>query len=123
VTTVSARTAELALRVLQQAVEHAQARRNGTLIPDHVRVAFIELGAAARAGDSATGTEIDSPQSAVTPYELVDVTTAATRLGITPRAVRKRCERDQLPARRIGRRAWLIEWRRDEWQRQPPGTG
>ena len=107
---ISPRTAELALIALRRVIEQAQARRNGTLLPADVLAAFVELGTAHTNG-SPTRTGIAAEPADVQRFPQIDVAEAAQRLGITRRAVQKRCAAGSLPAVRVGRRAWLIEWK------------
>ncbi|WP_200213367.1 helix-turn-helix domain-containing protein [Micromonospora coerulea] len=100
--TVSPRTAELCTIALRKVLTLAAPRRNGRPLPEDIVQAFAELDAAC----SANGTKVDTPVPALGRYECV--ADAAQRLGITPRAVRKRCAAGTLPARHVGR-VWLIE--------------
>ena len=46
--------------------------------------------------------------------EHISVAEAAKRLGISDRAVRMRIVAGRLPAKRLGGRAWTVEWKRAE---------
>jgi excisionase family DNA binding protein len=102
VSEVAPRTAELALLALRKVLQLAAPRRNGRPLPDDIRQALAELDTAR----SASGTTVDSEAVPVRAYE--SVADAALRLGITDRAVRKRCAAGRLPATRVGR-VWLVE--------------
>jgi excisionase family DNA binding protein len=101
-TDISPRTAQLAFVALGAAVRMAAPRRNGAALPDDVIAALLELGRAA------AGTELGQVAPPPRHSEQLDVATAATRLGISARAVRKRITTGHLPARKVGA-TWLVE--------------
>jgi hypothetical protein len=93
----------------------ATARRSGAIVAPEV-VATIEeivrVGRVWRDGhplvtDAVSGTPGIPPAEVDGTMGLVDVATAAKRLGIGERAVRGRCQRGTLPAEFIGGR-WFI---------------
>ena len=111
---LSRETALLAWRAVSDAVNRAVQRDGTAAISPPVQRALTELAAAA---GSATGTKDAGPARSVAPsgpVEYIDVATAAQRLGITERAVRKRCASGRLPAQRLGGGSWAIEWRGNE---------
>lgn len=113
---ISARTAEIAYRALEGWVKLAKAegRVNGKELPLDVHTAQWELAFAVAGSDDET--TVDPPAEAVPPspqVEHIDVATAATRLGISQQATRKRIAAGQLPARKLGR-TWLVDWQEKE---------
>jgi hypothetical protein len=108
---VSRETAELCLTALGMAARQAAPKRNGLPVPPHWLRAIGELEDVVREADgSAGGTRPAVPGPVVAPFELIDVATAASRLGVSARAVRGRLERGRLPGRKVGP-VWLVEWR------------
>lgn len=107
----SAKEAERCLRALDGWVRLAriEGKLNGTGIPPDVADLVRKLHAAA--SGAVLGTTVDTPAEPVRPStEEVDVATAAARLGIKPRAVRKQIARGKLSGRKVGG-VWLVEWR------------
>ncbi|HEV8174342.1 MAG TPA: helix-turn-helix domain-containing protein [Actinoplanes sp.] len=101
---ISPRTAELSLVAL--AVAWRVARRNGSPKPADWVAAEAELAAAS----APTRTTFATTPAPVPPFEQIDVAEAARRLGVTVRAVQKRCAAGTLPAHRVGKRSWVITW-------------
>jgi excisionase family DNA binding protein len=66
-------------------------------IGDELRVALAPIRAALEA------------LTAASPPALVDVATAAERLGKSPATVRRMAAAGELPARRVGKRSWRID--------------
>ena len=77
--------------------------------PDaYATLAAIRLAALSYRNGSHCGTKTGAPQPNSPDSEpWVDTATAARRLGISPRAVRKRAAAGRIPARRTGGR-WLV---------------
>jgi hypothetical protein len=115
---ISPATAELALEALRVVLRVSQHQRNGSPLPEVWRTAIDELTAVRQADEfihivgpdtagAVDGTEVGTPVSSVP--ELIDVAEAARRLGIKPRATRKRLAVGSLPGRKVGQ-TWLVEW-------------
>lgn len=104
---VSRRTAELALTALAVAWRLSAPRRNGMAVPADWTRAVEELTLVV-AESSPERTEFAFSGARRAPLVL-STDEAAQRLGVSVRAVQKRCVAGTLPARRVGRQ-WLVEW-------------
>lgn len=115
-----ARMAHAALVGLTATVRREKARNGGLtplpIVSDSMvwlaliasgSITSVPTGQPSTVDGSADGTEMDIEPPTVAP-STVDVATAAARLGISVRAVRKRCAAGTLASRKIGT-TWLIE--------------
>jgi hypothetical protein len=94
------------LAALDQAVANGVVNGVSAIALGRVATYLRRHGAPVVVNGSAAGTTLDSP-APVVPPSLVDVATAAVRLGVSPRAIRKRCAAGHLIARKTGG-VWLV---------------
>jgi excisionase family DNA binding protein len=108
---VSRQTATLALGAMRAVwrIGNEQAGRVPPAALQRWQTAFAELAAVR---DAADGIGLVAAGPPVGPFEVISTKTAAQRLNIAERTVRKRLAEGRLPGRRVGRQ-WVVEWRRD----------
>lgn len=109
---ISRRSAELALRALEETLAAVERRNGGrvALAPDAVR-ALRELATAAASSDdlAASGKNARRPIQRRASSKWLEAAEVARRSGVKPRTLRWRAEHGKIPARRVAGR-WLIKW-------------